>query len=137
MTGIGLVTACDSPVPPVGDAYRLGDEDHHLAEKHKEEEEEAEGAVSPKNEKTHISFKMSHFGKYSQTIVDNFKIQVTTLSSNVSPFSKHVLRMSDQVIMTSNACKSTIFYIGTPQSILLCSYQGQILDGCVLFVIHF
>lgn len=47
------VTACDSPVPPLGDAYRLDDEDHHLAEKHKEEEEEAEGAVSPKNEKTH------------------------------------------------------------------------------------
>lgn len=44
-------TACDSPVPPLGDAYSLDDEDRHLAEKHKEEEEEAEGAVSPKNEK--------------------------------------------------------------------------------------
>lgn len=44
--------ACDSPVPPVGDAYSLDDEDHHLAEKHKEEEEEAEGAVSPENKKT-------------------------------------------------------------------------------------
>ena len=50
-------TVCDSPVAPLGDAYRLDDEDHHLAEKHKEEEEEAEGAVSPKNEKTNISLK--------------------------------------------------------------------------------
>ena len=41
---------CDSPVPPVGDTYSLDDGDHHLAEKHEEEEEEAEGAVSPKNE---------------------------------------------------------------------------------------
>jgi len=31
----------------MGDAYSLDDEDRHLAEKHKEEEEEAEGAVSP------------------------------------------------------------------------------------------
>lgn len=44
--------ACDPPVPPPGDAYSLNDEDHHLAEKHKEEEEETEGTVSPKNEKT-------------------------------------------------------------------------------------
>lgn len=42
-------TALDPPVPPIGDAYRLDEEDHHLAEKYKEEEEEAEGAVRPKN----------------------------------------------------------------------------------------
>lgn len=46
------VIACDPPVAPLGDAHGLDDEDHHLAEKHKEEEEEAEGAVSPENEKT-------------------------------------------------------------------------------------
>ena len=41
-----------SPVPPTGDAHRLDDEDHHLAEKHKEEEEEADGAVCPKRQET-------------------------------------------------------------------------------------
>lgn len=70
-------TVCDPPVPPLGDAHRLDDEDHHLAEKHKEEEEEAEGAVSPKNEKTkHV--KILHSGKYYQNITVNFKTQVIT-----------------------------------------------------------
>lgn len=47
---------CDLPVTPSRDAYSLDDEDHHLAEKHKEEEEEAEGAVSPKNEKRKLTY---------------------------------------------------------------------------------
>lgn len=72
-------TVCDSPVAPLGDAYRLDDEDHHLAEKHKEEEEEAEGAVSPENEKTNISLKTLQVWKYFQRIAGNFKIKVTLL----------------------------------------------------------
>lgn len=46
------MSASDSPVPPAGDANRLDDEDHNLEEKHKEEEEEAEGAVRPKKQET-------------------------------------------------------------------------------------
>lgn len=48
---------CDSPVAPLGDANSLDDEDHHLAEKHKEEEEEAEGAVSPTKKTRNIFLK--------------------------------------------------------------------------------
>lgn len=59
-----LHAACDPPVPPLGDAYSLDDKNPHLAEKHKEEEEETEGAVSPKNEKTtntkYISLKIKN-----------------------------------------------------------------------------
>lgn len=47
-----LHAARDPPVPPLGDAYSLDDKNNHLAEKHKEEEEETDGAVGPKNEKT-------------------------------------------------------------------------------------
>lgn len=48
--------ACGSPVAPGGDAHGLDDEDYNLDEKHKEEEEEVEGAVSPKQteNKSHI-----------------------------------------------------------------------------------
>lgn len=41
----------NSPVAPIREANRLNDEDHHLAEEHKEEGEEAERAVSPTKEK--------------------------------------------------------------------------------------
>lgn len=37
-----------SPVTPGGDADSLDDDNDHMAEKHKEEEEEVEGAVTPK-----------------------------------------------------------------------------------------
>lgn len=47
-----LQETCDSPVPPGGDAHRLDDEDYNLDEKHKEEEEEVEGAVGPKTKHT-------------------------------------------------------------------------------------
>lgn len=51
ISGQNYPKVCDPPVAPFGDAHRLDDEDRHLAEKHKEEEEEAEGAVSPKIKK--------------------------------------------------------------------------------------
>lgn len=40
-----------SPVAPAGDPYGLDDVNHHLEEKDKEEEEEAEGAVRPEEDK--------------------------------------------------------------------------------------
>lgn len=43
-----------SPVAPAGDPNGLDDVNCHLEEKHKKEEEEAEGAVRPKEEKTRM-----------------------------------------------------------------------------------
>ena len=47
-----------SPVAPFGDADRLDDEDHHLAEEYHEEEEEAEGAVGSENNKQEVSMEI-------------------------------------------------------------------------------
>lgn len=46
---IPLTQTCSShpPVSQVGDAHRLDNDNHHLAEEHKEEEEVTEGAVRP------------------------------------------------------------------------------------------
>lgn len=43
----------------MGYAYWLDDEDYHLAKKHKEEQEEAEGAVSPEKKRKKPSIKLS------------------------------------------------------------------------------
>lgn len=61
------MSASDSPVPPVGDTNRLDDEDRNLEEKHKEEEEEAEGAVRPKKQETenmHVTQNVTSCTKY-------------------------------------------------------------------------
>lgn len=49
--GLARWRCIHSPVAPAGDPYGLDDVNHHLEEKDKEEEEEAEGAVRPEEEK--------------------------------------------------------------------------------------